>query len=293
MATIVAQDTSLDAIARPRSGFQRNVNLIRELAFTNFKLKYTGSALGYVWSLVKPMMLFAIMYAVFVRLLRAGANAPEFPVQLLVAVVMWNFFTESTSTAMNSVASAGNLIRKAYFPRWILVLSSMLTALMTFLINMTLIVIITVGLGHMHLSLRSIAAPLFLLELAVLIMGLSLLLSSAFVFFRDVGHIWEIFQLVLFYGSSIVFPFTLFISTNHKSSDYGHLSPLGFVVGLNPIAQIVEDLRHSLVSSAIPWMNDSILLGLWAFVPVGLVVAVFAVGMAVFTRLTPRFAESL
>src|SRR5205807_2897269 len=111
--TIAAQGSRLEAIPRPASVLQRNVNLLRELALTQFKLKYTGSALGYLWSLVKPLMLFGIMYAVFARLLRAGAGAPEFTVQLLLAIVLWNFFVEATSTAISSIASAGNLIRKA------------------------------------------------------------------------------------------------------------------------------------------------------------------------------------
>src|SRR5262249_44780881 len=124
LMTVLAPDANLEAISRPLSAFQRNLNLTRELAFTQFKLKYTGSALGYLWSLMKPLMLFGIMYIVFDHILRAGAGAPEFPIQLLLGIVVWNFFVESTSTAMNSIASAGNLIRKAYFPRWILVLSS-------------------------------------------------------------------------------------------------------------------------------------------------------------------------
>ena len=275
----------LDSIPRRVSAFQRNLNLTRELAFTQFKLKYTGSALGYLWSLMKPLMLFGIMYAVFARILRAGAGAIEFPIQLLLGIVIWNFFVESTSTAMNSIASAGNLIRKAYFPRWILVLSSTLTALVTFLINICLVLLITVPIGHMHLSLRSLMAPLFFIELVVLIFGLSLLLSSVFVFYRDVGHIWEILQLVLFYGSAVVFPFTIFLKPK--------ITLLGTLVGLNPVAQILEDMRHALVSSSIPWMGSPNLLGALVIVPIGLVFAVFGLGFLTFQRLTPRFAEEL
>ena len=282
--TIAAQGSRLETIPRPASAFQRNINLLRELAVTQFKLKYTGSALGYVWSLVKPAMLFGIMYAVFSRLLRAGSNTPEFTVQLLFAIVLWTFFTESTMVAINSVVASAGLIRKAYFPRWIIVVASILTALITFLINSALIIIITVPIGHMHLGVRSLAAPLLLVELLMLIIGLSLLLSSLFVYYRDVGHIWEICTLVLFYGSAIVYPFTVFA---HK----GIYSQLGIIAGLNPLAQIVEDLRHALVTPGVPWMV-SVLGGLYA-VPVVLSVGTFALGFYVFHRLTPRFAENL
>jgi ABC-2 type transport system permease protein len=260
---------------------RRNLNLLRELALTQFKLKYTGSLLGYLWSLFKPAMLFGIMYLVFARLLGAGKNTVEFPVQLLVGIVVWTFFTEATSTAMNSVAGAGGLILKAYFPRWILVLASILTALLTFLINATLIIAITVPLGHMHLGLRSLAAPLLIFELVLLVVGLALLLSSLFVFFRDVGHIWEILTLVLFYGSGIVFPISLL--ANHRT--------LQILIGMNPVFQIVEDMRRALVTPAVPWMVQ--VLGALYAVPLLIVAAVFVLGVIVFQRLTPKFAEYL
>ncbi len=282
--TVVAQGSgTLEAIPRPRSIFQRNLNLVRELSITSFKLKYTGSALGYVWSLVKPLMLFGIMYLVFSILLGAGKGTWEFPVQLLVAIVAWTFFTEATTTAMNAIAGNGDLIRKAYFPRWILVASSTTSALLTFAINTLLVVIITFALGQLDLTWISLLAPLYYLELIVLVLGLSMLLSALFVFFRDLGHIWEILSLVLFYGSAVVFPFrTIWV----------HSRRLADLAGLNPIAQIITDLRHVLVSpSQLPSMAS--LIGPLAIIPILISVAVFLLGFAVFHRLTPRFAESL
>ncbi len=282
--TVVAQGTgALEAIQRPRSEFQRNLNLVRELSITSFKLKYTGSALGYVWSLVKPLMLFGIMYLVFSILLKAGKGSYDFPVQLLIAIVAWTFFTEATATAMNAIAGNGDLIRKAYFPRWILVLASTTSSLLTFAINTVLVVIVTFALGHLDLTWVSLLAPLYYLELLVLVLGLSLLLSSLFVFFRDLGHIWEIVSLVLFYGSAVVFPFELIQTHSLKLAD---------LAGMNPIAQIITDLRHVLVSpDHIPSM--AALIGPLAYVPIGLSVAVFVIGFAVFHKLTPKFAESL
>src|ERR1039457_5627993 len=218
--TVAAHDSrSLEAIARPRSIFQRNLNLVRELSITAFKLKYTGSALGYVWSLVKPLMLFAIMYLVFSQLLGTGSGSTDFPVQLLVAIVAWTFFTEATSTAMNAVAGNGDLIRKAYFPRWILVAASTTSALLTFAINTSLVLVVTLVLGHLDLTWLSLLAPLYYLELILLVLGLSMLLSSLFVFFRDLGHIWEILSLVLFYVSAVVFPFKTVYDYSKKLAD--------------------------------------------------------------------------
>src|SRR5207237_929860 len=95
----------------------RHLNLTRELAVTQFKLKYTGSVLGYLWSLLKPMMVFGIMYAVFDRLLNAGRTSDRFTLQLLIGIVVWTFFAETTVTAVNAIVVNGNLINKASFPR--------------------------------------------------------------------------------------------------------------------------------------------------------------------------------
>jgi ABC-2 type transport system permease protein len=281
--TVVAQGGSrLEAIPRPNSVVQRNLNLVRELAITNFKLKYTGSALGYVWSLVKPLMLFGIMYLVFSVLLKAGGGDQDFPVELLFGIVLWTFFIESTTLAMNAIAGASDLIRKAYFPRWILVVSSTASALLTFAINTLLVVVVTLLLGKLHPSWSSLVAALYYVELVALVLGVSLLLSALFVFFRDLGHIWEILSLVLFYGSAVVFPFARIPAS------------LRDVAGLNPIAQIVQDVRHAVVNPGnprIPSMATAI--GALEIVPILITIAILIIGFAVFNRLTPIFAENL
>lgn len=282
--TVVAQGSGrLEAIDRPKSVFQRTLNLTRELAITQFKLKYTGSALGYMWSLVKPLLLFVIMYLVFSLLLKTGGSDRDFPVELLLGIVIWTFFVESTTLAMNAIAGAGDLIRKAYFPRWILVVSSTASAALSFVINTLLVVVVTLLLGKLHLSWVSLLAPLYYIELIVLVLGLSLLLSALFVFFRDLGHIWEILSLVLFYGSAVVFPFVRI-----KNSLLQHLA------GLNPVAQIVEDIRHTLVNAG-PQFTPSMasLLGPLVVVPILATLGVLVLGFVVFNRLMPKFAEAL
>jgi ABC-2 type transport system permease protein len=281
--TVVAQGSGrLEAIARPKSVFQRNLNLVRELSITAFKIKYTGSALGYVWSLVKPLMLFGIMYLVFSVLLKTGGTDKDFPVELLFGIVIWTFFVESTTLAMNAIAGAGELIRKAYFPRWILVVASTTSAALSFVINTLLVVIVTLLLGKLHMSTSSLLAPLYYIELIVLVLGLSLLLSALFVFFRDLGHIWEILSLVLFYGSAIIYPFV-------RVPVY-----LRHIAGLNPILQIVQDVRHSLVDAANPLIPSMVsTIGALVIVPILGTLVVLGLGFIVFNRLTPKFAEAL
>ena len=256
---------------------RRDASLTRELAWTQFKLKYTGSVLGYLWSLLKPAMLFAVLFIIFVQLLHQKKQ--EFPLQLLVGVVIFTFFVECTSTAMSSIAGNAGLIQKAYFPRAILVVASSLTASMTFLINFALIVAVATPLGHLHPGVRSLMVIPLVLELYVLALGLSLLLSSLFVFYRDLGHIWDILTQVIFYASAVVFPVSLIPAR------------LRVPFFLNPMAQIIEDTRHALVLSDIP--STAALVGRDAAIPIVVAVLAFVIGVATFRSLSPTFAENL
>ena len=235
--------------------------------------------LGYVWSLVKPLMIFAVTYVVFARLLNAGARSPSFPLQLLIGIVLWNFFAETTGGALSSVVSNGQLIKKAYFPRYVLVLASTLTASMTFAINMCLIIVIAGLLHGLDLRFDSFLALLVVAELYLLVVGLGLLLGALFVFFRDLGHIWDILLQVLFYGSAVVYPL------NFKPG-FAHW------LALNPIAQIINDFRYLVVTRGIATSPD--ILGLAGMlVPVGLVALSLILGFFVFSRTSSQFAEQL
>jgi ABC-2 type transport system permease protein len=268
--------------ASPRpSTFGSNLNLTRELAVTAFKLKYTGSVLGYAWSLIKPLLIFGMMYLVFVVLLLRGRNlgSQDFPVQLLVGIVVWTFFADATGSSVSAVVGNGHMVRKAYFPRWILVVASTLSATMTLVVNLLLVVVVGLPLGWFHVGLHTLILPFLFLELYVLVLGIGLLLSALFVFYRDLGHVWEITLQLLFYGSAIVFPLTLV---------HGGLQALMI---FNPTTQIIEDMRRALVTTTIPWSHD--ILGWLAIVPIVAVVAICAVGLFTFSRLSSKFAEAL
>jgi ABC-2 type transport system permease protein len=282
MATATSADPLATHSPPPGGRMGRHLNLTRELALTQFKLKYTGSVLGYLWSLLKPMMVFAIMYAVFDRLLHAGRTSDRFTLQLLIGIVIWTFFSETTVTAVNAIVVNGNLINKASFPRAILVIASSLTALMTFAINLSLIVVIAGAARQLSLGWHSLLAVPLLIELYALVIGISLILSALFVFYRDLGHIWEIFTQLLFYGSAVVFPLSRDIL--HSKVE---------LVALNPVAQIIEDLRHALVTQdpRVPW--TATILGRATPVPLLIVVAVLVIGVVLFRRLAPHFSESL
>jgi ABC-2 type transport system permease protein len=259
---------------------RRNLNLVRELAVTQFKLKYTGSVLGYLWSLMKPLMLFAVMYVVFARFLRLGNSSPHFPLQLLVGIIFWNFFVETVGVGVSVIVGNGTLLKKASFPRLILVIAASVSSSMTFVINLLLLVTIAVPLHQMELGWRSLVVFALVVELYALVLGLSLLLSALFVFYRDLGHIWEISSQVLFYGSAIVYPLAP-----------AFLGGKAALLGLNPLAQIIEDARHALVTPQVPWTVE--FTGVGFLVTIAIVVGVAVIGYLTFRHQTPKFAEYL
>lgn len=273
------------AAARPvtprPSAFRSNLNLTRELAVTTFKLKYTGSVLGYAWSLVKPLLIFGMTYLVFAVFLLRGrtVKGENFPVQLLLGIVVWTFFADATVSAVGAVVGNAHIVRKAYFPRWILVVASTLSATMTLAVNLSLMFIIGFPLGWFHVGLQTLLVPLLFVELYLLTAGIGLLLSALFVFYRDLGHVWEIMLQLLFYGSAVVFPFSLI---------HGGFRQL---IAFNPLAQLLEDMRRALVTAVIPWSSD--VLGGLLIVPCVAVCLIFAVGWLAFHRLSPKFGEAL
>ena len=260
------------------TGAARYWSLVRELSITNFKLKYTGSVLGYVWSLVKPLAYFGVLYVIFVQLFHQTQD--DFGLQLLLAVVIFNFFAECTSAGLGSIAGNGHLIRKATFPLSALVIATSVTALFTFLINLALVLVVALVAGKLGLSWRFLAVPPLLVELYVLSLGVGMILATVFVFFRDIGHVWEVISQLLIYACGVVFP--------AKRVPAG----LSHVYFLNPLAQNIEDLRHALITPAAAWSVTFTGAGVYLGA-IGLSVACFAVGLVLFRRLAPYFAESL
>jgi len=240
--------------------FRHYRHLTVELAISQFKLRYTGSVLGYFWSLLKPAMIFAIMYFIFVDLFKINDGTKFYGMQVLLGIVVWTFFSECTGSAMQAIASNGGLIRKAYFPRSILVIAASLSALFTFVINLLIVFVIAVGLHQIDISLRIIIVLPLLLELYLLALGISLFLSALFVQFHDVSHLWEVLMQLLFYGSGVMFSLTYVLQRLHLALEVGsktpqtpHLLWIVQIMAANPIMQTIEDLRHALLTPEAPW----------------------------------------
>lgn len=257
----------------------RYYGLLRELTLTDFKLKYKASFFGYLWSLVKPLMLFGVLYIVFAKFFKLGKEIPNYPVFLLLGIVLWTFFMEATNSSLTSIVGRGELIRKVYFPRIILTVSASITALITLFLN---IIVFFIFMAISSVLVPS-TAPIFLLiliEFFLFTAGVSLFLSSWFVRFRDVGHIWEVFAQALFYATPIIYPLGLVPESFQK-----------FLM-LNPLAQIIQDSRYVLVShdseTAYSILSFPLLL-----IPYALPLIIFAVGYWYYQKEAYKFAEEL
>jgi ABC-2 type transport system permease protein len=251
------------------------------IAAAEFKLKYTGSALGYAWSVLKPLALFTLLYLVFGRVFNLNELSPYYAVSLLVGIVLFTFFADATMLALISIVVRDSLIRKIAFPRIIIPASATLTAGMTLLINCT---VVAAFLAYKHLTpqLDWILIPLLLLELFGFTLGVALLLSALFVRLRDLQQVWELALQLFFYASPIVYPI-------------GFLPPWAQkLVFLNPFSQVLQDIRALLFYpdvAANQITAASAFGGLGRLVPIGIAIATLIVGYLFFRRQEPWFAE--
>lgn len=261
--------------------------LLRELVKTDFKLRYQGSMLGMAWSVLKPLMLFAVMYVVFVRFLRFGAGIPHFAVSLLLAQTLWAFFQEATSQGMQAIVGRGDLLRKLKFPKYIVVVSSTVSALINLVISLFVVLIFMIVNG-VEFRPTILLFPLVVVELYIFALGIAFLLSTMFVKFRDIGHIWDVIMQAWFYATPIIYPLTQLINV-------GWLSVAKLVLMLNPIAQIIQDARYLVVTTQTEtiWVLVGQQCWLLKLIPLLIIAVVLLVGVTVFRRRSPYFAEEL
>ena len=217
---------------------RRNRILLRELVVTDFKLRYQGSVLGYVWSLLKPLMLFSIMYIVFVHFLRFGEGIPHFAVSLLLGLVLWTFFTESTNQGMQAIVGRGDLIRKINFPKYIIVISGTISALINLLFNL-LVVITFMLFDGVHFTWSLLLFPITLMIIFAFSLGLAFFLAAAYVKFRDISHLWEVFLQGLFYATPIIYPLQMVVSMGGAFAAQ--------ILMLSPIAVLFQQARAQVV----------------------------------------------
>lgn len=257
-----------------------NLSLIRQLVASDFKLRYQNSVLGYVWSLLRPLLMFGVLYLVFTKVIKVGRGVPFYPAYLLLGIVLWTFFVEATVAGMNAITGRGDMIRKVSIPKYIIVVSTTISAFVNFSLNM-IIVFIFMLLNHVPFRVTILAAPLFIGELVLFALGISFLLSALYVKFRDFSHIWDVMLQVLFYAVPIIYPLTL------PSEKFRKL------ISLDPLAQIFQDIR-SLMITPVTLTTKEVFHSQWGRIgPALLVLGVLVLGAWYFRRNSKNFAEEL
>lgn len=270
--------------------YRESFIILRELVKTDFLLRYQGSFLGIAWSVLKPLMLFCVMYVVFVKFLRFSDGTDTFPLVLLLGISMWNFFTESTTMGLCSITTRGDLLRKINFPKYIIVVSATINALICMSINLGVVIVACI-LSGVQFTVNVFWLPINLVQLYLLSLGVALLLSTLNVYFRDAQHIWEVVLQGLFYATPIIYPLSM------VEQKLGEVAPgVGLLIEklmlLNPAAQIIQDIRHNLIAPATTptiWtLSDNIF---FQMIPIALTFAMLLWGVHVFRKYSPKFAE--
>lgn len=262
---------------------KRNQILLSEMVRTDFKLRYQNSVLGYVWSLLKPLLLFAILYTVFTKFLHIGRGVPNYPISLLLGIVMWSFFTEATSNALKSIVGRGALIRKINIPRYLIPVSVIASALINLLLNLVVVFIFVLIANDTPLSLVSLVVfPLLLVELIIVSVAVSFFLSAVYVKYRDIEHIWDVAKQALFYVVPIIYPLSMIPNLTIQKA-----------LLLNPLAQILQDARAVITYGGTDQIHG--VFGSWLpyAIPLGLVLLALLISSAYFRKNSKYFAEDI
>ena len=267
--------------------------LAYNIARSEFKLKFFGSALGYLWQVMRPLLLFGVLYLFFVEIFHVdrahGAAGRFYGVQLLASIVLITFFNEATGGAVRSVVERESLVRKIQFPRLAIPISMVLLALFNLGLNVVVVMIFAVASG-VEPMLSWLELPLILLMVTVLATGMAMLLSALFVRFRDIQPIWEVVLQILLYASPVIIPAE---TVRHELAHGSFHHFLYHVYTLNPLVAIFQQFRHAMINPAT--LSAGQIMGSWLALlePLALVAALFVLGFWYFNREAPRIAEDL
>lgn len=249
--------------------------LIWILARTDFKLRYHGSFLGYIWAILKPLLMFTILNFVFSSIFNPRNSGTEYySLQLLVGIIMFNFFSEGTMAGMISLLSKAQLVTKIYVPRWTIILASTINASLVFLMNLLIIIIFFAIKGFLP-SLGSILFFIFSAILTyVIILAFSLTAAPLYVKFRDLVLIWEVLTTILFYATPIIYSLSMMPEHIQK-----------FLL-INPMAFIIHFSKEALINNHFPdiWQTITFVL---------LILTAFLFSLVCYKQLSKRIAEDI
>ena len=287
ISSVKRAHAAASAIKPSTSKIRRNWIILKALVHTDFKLRYQGSFLGVIWSVLEPLMMFAVMYVVFAKFLRMSDGTRTYPVVLLLGISSWQFVTDSTNVGLRSIVDRGDMLRKVHFPNYIVVVAATMGALITYGINLGVVLIFAFGY-RVHFTWRVVLVPLNIIELYCVTLGLTLIMATMYAYYRDIAHIWDVLQQVIMYGMPIVYPLSYVLRRR------GIVGKLGKLELLNPFAQFIQDIRHNLIAPATQqtiWNLYPNSLWYLKAVPIVLMLLLFFLGIFIFSKNSKRFAE--
>jgi ABC-2 type transport system permease protein len=285
---VSADPVELGAFGRPMRGpsalggdRRRFLNLAWTLAVTDFKLRFFGSVLGYLWQLLRPLMLFGVLLLVFTEFVHLSGDVRHYDVVLLQDIVIFTFFADATLGSVGSLVDRENLVRKIQFPRMVVPVAVVLTAYFNFLLNLLVVLVFALASG-VEPRLSWLELPLLLAFMGVFVLGIAMLLSSLYVRFRDVRPIWEVVVQALFYASPVIYVIEKIPKRSWEQ-----------IVSSSPVSTVLTQTRHALIDPHAPSAAYAVGGTAWLAIPIGIVVVTFVLGFWVFNREAPRIAEQL
>jgi ABC-2 type transport system permease protein len=266
--------------SRPTSGMAYYLRVLRVVGGIEFKAKYAGAVLGYVWSLAKPLAYFGVLWLVFAYLLRTSNQTQNFTIYLLIGILLFTFFIDTGSVMLTSIVGGGSILRRLAFPPILVPLSASVGTCITFLANISAIVVF-IGIARVSPRPEWLLVPLLIIELYVFSLGVGLLLAVLYVRFRDVSQIWEVASQLLFFASAIFYPIGIVPPWAQK------------IAFLNPFLQIMQDMRNAVLGSSGP--NDLTATDVYGrggtLIPIAIAVVLLLGALAFFRRECRYFAE--
>ncbi|HVD86660.1 MAG TPA: ABC transporter permease [Solirubrobacterales bacterium] len=285
-ATVERKPLLLREVSGPSAlggGSRRFFDLLWLLSVTEFRRTYFGTVFGYLWSLVRPLMLFGVLLFVFTQVFKIGSELDNYPVLLLLGIVLFTFFQEATTNAVTSVAAQEGVVRKTQFPRLVIPLSTVLTAAFNFGLNLVIVFAFILAWG-VDPTWTWLLFPLPLALLFVLTTAVSMLLSVLYIRFRDVAIIWTVLAQMLFYATPILYPLG-----KHGLED----EAIEEALMVNPLAVIFEQVRVWVIEPHAPTAAEAAGGAVHLLPAAAIFIGLCVLSVWMFNREAPRIAEEL
>lgn len=263
-------------IAAWNLGVTRDWSIIKQLVSKDFKLKYRRSILGVLWSVLNPLLMMVVMTIVFSNFLRFGSSGnitPQtYPLYLILGNITFALMSDATTQGMTSIISAASLLKKVKIEKTVFPIQKVLFAVVNFAFSLLAVAVVMIFL-QIPLTWHAIFVPLFLVYLIIFCIGLSLLLSSLAVFFRDVIHLWGVVTLAWMYLTPIFWVFT---------TDFIQSPVLQQVIYWNPMYQFINYFRVCILDAQTPSFGHNLIC-------LGFALVMFIIGWVVFKRQEHKF----